>query len=696
MRVIYLWTQAPGYGGASTEAYLTVQALRARGVDVVGRCIDHCGGCNRCPDLPYEPGLDSCDPDDIGGIEHVRWCRAHLDEVVAGDCDIMVGKNYGAAQILRRRSDVPTVYVTSGIDYLCQTIDAPYTDVQDREPPAQGNDLNAMRSVDRVIVHSSLDLAHWRRHLPPSLRRKLWPEVIRMPDLCAVREFAGDGERPYDVAFIASDWTRAPKGTDLAVALSAVLFDRRVVVLGENWPAPLPNVETRGLVSHADALDLLTQTRVLVIPSWLDSAPNVYAEAVACGCDVVVSPCIGNADDHPDELLARDHTIHEFHRATMAALALDEQAEYRQPDPAAVIAAFETALTDIVAYHRRVSEAIAKREPGKYYYGAEATDHERAEAWLARAREVLRSSGERWPLAVLASFVTEHVPMVPDHEVPSVLDPVEIMEAGGGVCKHHVIVWQWLVDQLLGLQTRRIELRHTDGFAGHIVGEALVDGRWVVCDVTYGILFEDGGDLCSLLQLQDAPDIVERYPREWTGLDGRGIVGFYLSAGEATEDERRWIAETLEHVTAEVLSLEWLKQLCTFVRERVRGDVQNPHPTGVPVECLRDGYGWGDQQARVFLWLASLCWDVRPAHPTPLQHTDGVSGHVVAVLREGPVVDVQHGIVYTKTHPSSTYEQIPATLVDLREDPRLADWSASMAPTTWTGANGEGMSGFFR
>jgi hypothetical protein len=268
VRILYVCTQRPGYGGASTEAYETIKWLRKLGHRVRGVFVD--------------PDPTLCDPDGIGNI--IAGPDMANQSLLRGEFDVAVGKNWAAAYMIRGLP-VPKVYVTSGIGFMAQEPFAPSVGMF-----ASGSaDVMGFSSATRVVSHSTLDMDIYRRFMPGPLAAKLVPEVVRTSVLAArlpdgpVKPL---GERRWDICMAASTWDRPTKGGVVAKAICGLFkSSRRIVVCGEKFA--VTGVDWYGLVPHRKMLSIMADSRVVAIPSMYDSSPNVYVEAVHAGCNVV-------------------------------------------------------------------------------------------------------------------------------------------------------------------------------------------------------------------------------------------------------------------------------------------------------------------------------------------------------------------------------------------------------------------------
>ena len=67
----------------------------------------------------------------------------------------------------------------------------------------------------------------------------------------------------------------------IAIGVGSAIFDE------------IPNTETENLTSQEDIANVLSQSKLVIIPSYFDSSPSVLSEAVLNGCNVLISKNVG-------------------------------------------------------------------------------------------------------------------------------------------------------------------------------------------------------------------------------------------------------------------------------------------------------------------------------------------------------------------------------------------------------------------
>jgi glycosyltransferase involved in cell wall biosynthesis len=102
-------------------------------------------------------------------------------------------------------------------------------------------------------------------------------------------------KRKYSITFIASDFKRKIKNSDLARAVFLRFPEIPKLAVGRNSClfSDIPNTDIYNLASQSEIMDFLSDSKVVIIPSFFDSSPSVLAEAVMSGCQVLVSENVG-------------------------------------------------------------------------------------------------------------------------------------------------------------------------------------------------------------------------------------------------------------------------------------------------------------------------------------------------------------------------------------------------------------------
>jgi glycosyltransferase involved in cell wall biosynthesis len=325
-RILLACYEVPGWGGASTRAYLLFERLQRDGWDVA-----YVNLVRRRHEAPLRAlfGAALGNPRALPNVHtHVldepgrRERRALAALVRALGPTAMVGFGVIATNLLRAAAPgLPLVFMTAGSPRVEHLVEMgavrdfmAFQTATDRgfHLPALGVDRErqALEASDRTIAHSPLVRFVLDRYFPEH-RRRVHASTISLADLTyAAAEESAPLRRPFagrdiDVLLVASSWRRPVKNYALAREVAARCGGLAVHVVGA-VDDPCPNATHHGVLARrAELFALLGRARTLVSPSLVDAAPGVLFEASAMGCNVVASPNCGNWRLCHDELLAR-------------------------------------------------------------------------------------------------------------------------------------------------------------------------------------------------------------------------------------------------------------------------------------------------------------------------------------------------------------------------------------------------------
>jgi hypothetical protein len=90
--------------------------------------------------------------------------------------------------------------------------------------------------------------------------------------------------------------------------------------------------------------------------------------------------------------------------------------------------------------------------------------------------------------------------------------PLVLLDGGGGCSQRSTLLVA--VFDVYGIRSRKLLIGLTERYAGHVVVEALLDGKWRVFDPLFGYVYRtDSGELATAEDLQQQPELVARVAR---------------------------------------------------------------------------------------------------------------------------------------------------------------------------------------
>lgn len=331
--VLIVSYEVPGWGGASSRAYLLFERLQRDGWDVAFLNLV------RRDEERFLRGLFGARFGNPRGLANVH--TQILDEPVWGEQaalaatvreiepDVALAFGFTAANLLLPAAPgIPLVYTTVAVGRVQALVEAGAVadfiafraSVEagvEFLPPAVDRERRAIEACDLVIVHSPI-VRFTIEHCFPEARARIHPRTISLADLVyeSAESFAmlrrPFAERDIDLLFIASHWRRPTKGYGLVREIAERSAARSIHVVG-GFTDSCPNAVHHGVVTdRTELFALIGRTKVLACPSQVEGAAGVLFEASAMGCNVVASENCGNWELCNDELLARTCDAAEF------------------------------------------------------------------------------------------------------------------------------------------------------------------------------------------------------------------------------------------------------------------------------------------------------------------------------------------------------------------------------------------------
>jgi hypothetical protein len=119
-------------------------------------------------------------------------------------------------------------------------------------------------------------------------------------------------DRKYDIVFIASNFSRKIKNPELAYKLFERFPEFNKIAIGKesDYFSEITNTYTMNLMSQKEIAEILSETKLLIIPSHFDSSPSVMSEAVLNGCNILLSKNVGWNDSIDERCVVQNFQNH--------------------------------------------------------------------------------------------------------------------------------------------------------------------------------------------------------------------------------------------------------------------------------------------------------------------------------------------------------------------------------------------------
>lgn len=322
--IIVACNDRPGYGGAATNAYNLIKALKKK-------YVVHGIFFNSNPLYPI-------DPNGVGNIHH---CYEYIfqtgnDQVI----DKYVRTLRLMPKIILCKSPLTVSYTKrlwpfAKIVYLCpgpsgmlQVENQQYSIV------IEESESTAIELADLIVFNSEFTQMIFHRAFPNHMD-KAYRNIIDTSTHHA-RYPVFETSVTYDIMIAASILTRPEKNNLFLIdILNQEIFDQyaKVIIGNDNEDfLDIPNSTVYDLVPQAQLLFLLSQTRILVFPSIYDSNPSTVLEALHYGCKVLVSSNLDISKELPAEYVCKSFDASEWQVKLIHLLETDIPFTYK-PKP---------------------------------------------------------------------------------------------------------------------------------------------------------------------------------------------------------------------------------------------------------------------------------------------------------------------------------------------------------------------------
>ena len=316
-KILITSTQYPGYGGAATNAYGLLKFLKEKGINVCGIFYDNSAIKNNI----------NVDMDNIGGVYKTRLMRydryfynglmrecttsiykSMKDEIIQflnGEPDISISFNYVAPIVTKYMfPSVINIYAVTGSSYLTH-LPEPFIDYIQKDHTETFLHQNTIEKVclnisDYILFNTNI-MKNVFTKCYPLFKYKFCQFPLDLTNMMSYKLVNTPTERIYDICVITSRFDRDIKNIKL---IKDIFSDKSIshmkkLAIGlysNNTVGMYDNVTTFSLIEHKKVLEYISQCKILIMPSYFESASIVVREALLNNCLILSSNNIGLSD----------------------------------------------------------------------------------------------------------------------------------------------------------------------------------------------------------------------------------------------------------------------------------------------------------------------------------------------------------------------------------------------------------------
>lgn len=315
IKILVTSTQYPMYGGAATNAYFLVKFLRSQSIPT--SCIF------------FHNKIAICDPDNIGDIYHTEIAlspnltakqieaKKAIIQKFGREPDIILGFNWQApvsSKYLFPNSKV--YYCTTGSHLITQLSAKQISYSQFMEnyqldvDHQYSKEVECIKKCDGVLFNSDI-IKNIFSKIYFNYIDKFFPNVVSMTDICVNSSIiqSEDPIKTNDLIMVVSSCERKVKNIQLGEYIFSHFRDNRKTVIGnssDKFFNNIPNTTRLPLSDHDTVYKHFSKSRLLLLPSFVESSGIVIQEALYNKCLVLTSRNVGFSQRLPDIFLCND------------------------------------------------------------------------------------------------------------------------------------------------------------------------------------------------------------------------------------------------------------------------------------------------------------------------------------------------------------------------------------------------------
>jgi putative glycosyltransferase (TIGR04348 family) len=234
-----------------------------------------------------------------GFLEALGYSVEVTESWSGGDADLLIALHaYRSHQSIvafkKQYPSRPIVLILTGTDI--------YRDIENHNEV-----IESMKNADQLIVLQSSAIHSVPAHLRHKVQVIYQSVEVDVMDLAAKEDFLvsiiGHLRDEKDPFCIVRSLPLLPSDSKITVTHLGQAMNSQMKDQANNFNTTIDRYQWLGEVSHADALRILSQSRLMVISSRMEGGAHVVSEAIALGIPVIASDIPGNrgllGEDYP-------------------------------------------------------------------------------------------------------------------------------------------------------------------------------------------------------------------------------------------------------------------------------------------------------------------------------------------------------------------------------------------------------------
>ena len=175
------------------------------------------------------------------------------------------------------------------------------------------NEKETNKICDKIVCNSNITKSIFKK-IYPEFKEKIGKVI---DTTCVSKNIVMESKnKEYDIAIVCSNLTRKCKNNEFLIPiLKNPIFNKyKKIIVGNNYEnfQFIPNSICTGLLSHTEAIKIMSKSKILLFPSFFDSNSNTVREAYNHKCIPIITKNIGYAELFPTYLVCNGFSIDEW------------------------------------------------------------------------------------------------------------------------------------------------------------------------------------------------------------------------------------------------------------------------------------------------------------------------------------------------------------------------------------------------
>ena len=305
-------TQYPGYGGAATNAYNIIKKFQKEKNMIVSGLFIHNDNNIK----------EKCNPDNLPNIFGGLYSEMNSDyfyyyylSKINTTPDIAFCKNCMSPNIIKRLfPNCIIIFLVSGIMGF-RSLENGANQIKNFNRYKKKQEIDSINNSQLILCNSDLTISYFNKIYEDLKNLYLKPIDTTKYNVSNIKPYKSI-DRSIDITIIVSNVERPVKNAKFfqKILNTNILSKYNIKIIGNNADELFKkyNVDISPLITQQEVIDILKDTKIIIIPSLFDSNSNTFREAVFCGVLPFISINVASPRKYPKYFIINNYNPEEW------------------------------------------------------------------------------------------------------------------------------------------------------------------------------------------------------------------------------------------------------------------------------------------------------------------------------------------------------------------------------------------------